>query len=334
MVRLRRTSPDQPGWTRRRAGTGFVYLDEAGIRLPEDDAQRVRDLVIPPAWADVWVTPYANGHLQAVGTDEAGRRQYLYHPDWRIRRDAEKFDRMLEFGKALARARELVLADLGREGMPLERACAASVRLLDLGYFRIGNDVYADENGSFGLTTLERRHVKRRQDRLVFAFTGKSGVEHEIEIDDVVVIEAIEIMRRRRGQDLRLLSYKDGRSWRAVLPELVNTYVRASTGLEATAKDFRTWHATVLAAAALAETPEPGETAASRKRAVSGAMKEVASFLGNTPTLARSSYVDPRVIDAYEEGRTIARTTRRTFDSSDERQAALERATLRLIRDT
>jgi DNA topoisomerase-1 len=334
MVRLRRTSPDQPGWTRRRAGNGFVYLDEAGIRLPDDDAQRVRDLVIPPAWVDVWVTPYANGHLQAVGTDEAGRRQYLYHSDWRTRRDAEKFDRMLEFGKALARARELVLTDLGREGMPLERACAASVRLLDLGYFRIGNDVYADENGSFGLTTLERRHVKRRQDRLVFAFTGKSGVEHEIEIDDVVVIEAIEIMRRRRGQDLRLLSYKDGRSWRAVLPELVNTYVRASTGLEATAKDFRTWHATVLAAAALAETPEPGKTAASRKRAVSGAMKEVASFLGNTPTLARSSYVDPRVIDAYEEGRTIARSTRRTFDSSDERQAALERATLRLIRDT
>jgi DNA topoisomerase IB len=280
------------------------------------------------------VTPYANGHLQAVGTDDAGRRQYLYHPDWRTRRDAEKFDRMQEFGKALARARELVLTDLGREGMPLERACAASVRLLDLGYFRIGNDVYADENGSFGLTTLERRHVKRRQDRLVFAFTGKSGVDHEIEIDDVVVIEAIEIMRRRRGQDLRLLSYKDGRSWRAVLPDLVNTYVRASTGLEATAKDFRTWHATVLAAAALAETPEPGETGASRKRAVSGAMKEVASFLGNTPTLARSSYVDPRVIEAYEHGRTIERTTRRTFDNPDERQAALERATLRLIRDT
>ena len=119
----------------------------------------MRDLVIPPAWTDVWVTPYPNGHLQAVGTDDAGRRQYLYHPDWRARRDAEKFDRMLEFGKALTRARELVVTDLGREGMPLERACAAAVRLLDLGYFRIGNDIYADENGSFGLTTLERRHV-------------------------------------------------------------------------------------------------------------------------------------------------------------------------------
>jgi DNA topoisomerase IB len=331
MPRTRHSSPDQPGWTRRRAGRGFVYLDGDGARLPEEDAQRARDLVIPPAWTDVWICPWPNGHLQAVGTDDAGRRQYLYHPDWRTRRDGEKFDRMLTFGKALTRARELVLADLGREGMPLERACAAAVRLLDLGYFRIGNDVYADENGSFGLTTLERRHVRRHQDRLVFAFVGKSGVEHRIEIDDAVVIETVDVMRRRRGQDLRLLSYKDGRSWRSVLPALVNEYVRATTGIEATAKDFRTWHATVLAAAALAESPEPGETAASRKRAVSGAMKEVASFLGNTPTLARSSYVDPRVVDADEEGRTIAATTRRTHETPDARQAALERATLRLL---
>jgi DNA topoisomerase IB len=226
-----------------------------------------------------------------------------------------------------------VLLDLGLEGMPLERACAAAVRLLDLGYFRIGNDVYADENGSFGLTTLERRHVRRRQDSLIFAFVGKSGVEHEITIDDEVVIEAIEIMRRRRSKDDRLLSYRDGRSWRSLLPDLVNDYVRTSTGLESTAKDFRTWHATVLAAAALAETPEPGASKASRKRAVTGAMKEVASFLGNTPTLARSAYVDPRVVDAYERGKTIEKATRRRYENTDERQAALERATLRLLRE-
>jgi DNA topoisomerase-1 len=335
MPRLRRTSPDQPGWTRRRSGRGFVYLDEHGDRLPEADAQRVRDLVIPPAWEDVWVTPFDNGHLQAVGTDEAGRRQYLYHPEWRSRRDAAKFDRMVDFGRALSKARELVLADLGRDGMPLERACAAAVRLLDLGYFRIGNDVYAADNGSFGLTTLERRHVRRHQDRLVFTFVGKSGVEHRIEIDDALVVEAIEVMRRRRSlDDPSLLAYKNRRSWRSVLPELVNDYVRATTGLDATAKDFRTWHATVLAAAALAETPEPGETKASRRRAVSGAMKEVASFLGNSATLARTSYVDPRVVDAYEEGRTIERATRRRYDTTDERQAALERATLRLIKET
>ena len=333
MPRLRRTSPDQPGWTRRRVGRGFVYLDQHGRRLDEEDAQRARDLVIPPAWKDVWITPYENGHLQAVGTDDRGRRQYLYHPYWRERRDAAKFDRMLLFGKALSRARERVLLDLGLEGMPLERACAAAVRLLDLGYFRIGNDVYADENGSFGLTTLERRHVRRHQHALVFAFTGKSGVEHEIRIDDAVVIEAIEIMRRRRSGDNRLLSYKQGRDWRSLLPDLVNDYVRASTGLEATAKDFRTWHATVLAAAALAETPEPGHSRASQKRAVSSAMKEVSQFLGNTPALAKSSYVDPRVVDAYRRGKTIERATRRHYDNTDERQAALERATLKLLRE-
>ncbi len=200
MPRLRRTSPDEPGWTRRRAGTGFVYLDENGDRLSQRNAQRCKDLVIPPAWEDVWITPYENGHLQAVGTDDAGRRQYLYHPDWRTRRDAEKFDRVLLFAKALKRAREQVLDDLGCEGMTESRACATAVRLLDLGYFRIGNDVYADEHGSFGLTTLERRHVRKQRDGLVFAFTGKSGVEHRVEIDDAGVIEAIEVMRRRRSR--------------------------------------------------------------------------------------------------------------------------------------
>ncbi len=335
-MRLRRTSPDQPGWTRRRAGSGFSYRDQHGERLATDDVERVKGLAIPPAWTDVWITPYANGHLQAVGTDDAGRRQYLYHPAWRERRDAEKFDRMLLFGKGLVKARELVLADLGREGMPLERACAAAVRLLDLGYFRIGNDAYADAHGSFGLTTLERRHVRRQQDRLVFAFVGKSGVEHRIEIDDATVIEAVEIMRRRRSaKDPSLLAYRNGRSWRSIIPDLVNDYVRQTTGLEATAKDFRTWHATVLAAAALAEAESSGETGttkASRKRAIRAAMVEVSDFLGNTPTLARSSYVDPRVIEAYERGLTIRGTTRRTYDTPDERQAALERATLKLIR--
>jgi DNA topoisomerase I len=335
MPRLRRTSPEDPGWTRRRAGAGFVYLDENGDRLSKKDAQRCKDLVIPPAWDDVWITPYENGHLQAVGTDDAGRRQYLYHPDWRTRRDAEKFDRVLQFAKALQRAREQVLADLGCEGMDEDRACATAVRLLDLGYFRIGNDVYADEHGSFGLTTLERRHVRKQGKGLVFAFVGKSGVEHRVEIDDAGVVDAIEVMRRRRSKDdPSLLAYKNGRGWRSMVPDIVNDYVREVTGLEATAKDFRTWHATVLAAAALAETEEPGESRASRKRAVAGAMKEVAEFLGNTPALARSAYVDPRVVEAYERGRTIRGTTRRSYDSPDERQAALERATMRLIKET
>lgn len=327
MVRLRRTSPDQPGWTRRRAGRGFVYLDEDGERLGPGEVARIKALVIPPAWENVWITPYANGHLQAVGTDAAGRRQYLYHPEWRTRRDAEKFDRVLEFGRALGSAREQVLADLAREGMPLERACAVAVRLLDLGCFRIGNDVYADENGSFGLTTLQRRHVRRVRDRLVFAFTGKSGVDHRVEIDDAMVGEALDVMRRRRGGE-ELLVYREGRRWRAMLPQLVNDYVRTVTGVDATAKDFRTWHATVLAAAALVEAPAAGSTTA-RRRVVTAVMREVAEFLGNTPALARRSYVDPRVVSAYEEGRTIA--VGRTHATPDARQIALERATLRLL---
>jgi DNA topoisomerase I len=331
--RLRRTSPSDPGWTRRRAGRGFVYLDERGERLGPEEAQRVRDLVIPPAWTDVWICPYPNGHLQAVGTDDAGRRQYLYHPAWRQARDSEKFVRVLELGKALSRARERVAADLGTPGMPRERGCAVAVRLLDLGYFRIGNDVYADENNSFGLTTLERRHARRQGGTLVFEFEGKSGVEHHVVVDDGPTIEALEVMRRRRGGSQRLLAYKFGRSWRDIDAGLVNQYIRETTGMDATAKDFRTWHATVLAAAALAATDEPGESRASQKRAVSGAMREVAEYLGNTPTLARSSYVDPRVIDAYEEGRTIEKAVRRRYRGADERQAALERAVLRLVRE-
>lgn len=331
MTRLRRTSPDQPGWTRRRAGKGFTYLDGDGRRLAPDDAQRCKDLVIPPAWEDVWITPYANGHLQAVGTDEAGRRQYLYHPAWREKRDSEKFTRILLFGKALSRARERVLTDLGAVGMSEARACAAAVRLLDLGYFRIGNDVYTDTHGSFGLTTLERRHVRKRKGVLVFDFVGKSGIEHHVEIDDPAVVEALDVMRRRRSGE-RLLAWKEGRQWRDLDPARVNDYIRDATGMEATAKDFRTWHATVLAAAALAATDEPGRTRASRKRAVSAAMKEVSEFLGNTPALARSSYVDPRVIEAYEEGLTIGTATRRAYATDDERQGAVERAVLKLLR--
>ena len=332
MVRLRRSSPDVPGWSRRRAGKGFIYVDQDGERLPAEDAQRVKDLVIPPAWQDVWVCPWPNGHLQAVGTDDAGRRQYLYHPDWRVRRDGEKFRKMLEFGKALSRAREQVLLDLGAEGMTQERACAVAVRLLDLGYFRIGNEEYAEENNSFGLTTLERRHVQREGKALVFQFTGKSGIEHTITIDDPGAVEALEVMRRRRSGDDRLLAWKDGRRWRAVDSSLVNEYVGQTTGMEATAKDFRTWHATVIAAASLAEAGVASSKAA-RKRTVVAAMKEVAEYLGNTPALARSAYVDPRVVDAYEEGRTIETATKRKYRTADAKQAALERAVLRLLKE-
>jgi len=182
MVRLRTVSPGSKGWTRRRVGKGFTYVDEAGAKLAPEHVARIKSLVIPPAWENVWICPAPNGHIQAVGIDAAGRKQYLYHPQWRIQRDAAKFDRVLQVGSQLTKTRAAVLEHIALDGMPLERAAATAVRLLDLGYFRIGSDAYADDNGSFGLTTLERRHVKRVKGRLVFCFTGKSGVEHCIEM--------------------------------------------------------------------------------------------------------------------------------------------------------
>lgn len=331
MVRLRTVSPSTTGWRRRRAGAGFSYVDEHGDRLDSQDVERIKSLAIPPAWEDVWICPFPNGHIQAVGTDAAGRRQYLYHPDWRTRRDALKFERVTDVARKLSRTRAAVLEHLSLDGMPVERAAAAAVRLLDLGYFRIGSDVYADDNGSFGLTTLERRHVRRDGDRLVFEFVGKSGVEHSVEIDDRLSVAAVETMRRRRTKQDRLMAYKDGPRWALLDADRVNDYLRTTTGGEMTAKDFRTWHATVLAAAALASSEEPGDTKASRKRAVREAMTEVSEYLGNTPTIARSAYVDPRVVDQYEVGNTIAPVLRRKFRTPDEQQAALERAVLRLL---
>lgn len=222
MPRLRTVSPSSKGWTRRRAGAGFVYLDEHGRRLGPEDTARCKSLVIPPAWEEVWICARPNGHIQAAGVDAAGRRQYVYHPDWRAKRDRMKFDRVLEVAQVLPRARAGILEHIALDGMPVERAAATAVRLLDLGYFRIGSDAYADAHGSFGLTTLEKRHVRRRGDRLVFCFTGKSGVEHCIEIDDALAVEAVERMRRRRGDGDRLLAYQNSRRWRTLDAALVN----------------------------------------------------------------------------------------------------------------
>lgn len=333
MARLRRVSPQSRGWTRRRVGRHFSYRDASGAPLPPEEVARVKSLAIPPAWEEVWICPVPNGHLQAVGTDAAGRRQYLYHPQWRAKRDALKFDRVGAAGARLAAARERILTDLAAEGMPLSRSAAVATRLLDLGCFRIGSDAYADANGSFGLTTLERRHVRRRGDELVFRFVGKSGIEHTITIEDRQVIEALDVMRRRRGGSSRLLAYKDGARWADLQAGAVNDYISQMVAEDLTAKDFRTWHATVLAAVSLAATTEPGDTAASRRRAVRAAVAEVADYLGNTPAIAKGSYIDPRVLDRYEDGVTIATTLRRRHRDDEARQAAIERAVARLVAD-
>ena len=319
------------GWTRRRAGKGFTYLDHEGNRLGGEDVERIKSLAIPPAWQDVWICPIPNGHIQAVGTDDAGRRQYLYHPDWRAKRDKLKYDRILAAAAELPKARRQVTRDLHASGMPLERAAAVAVRLLDLGYFRIGSDAYADANGSFGLTTLERQHVRKTRDGLVFKFMGKSGIEHTITIDDEDVMAALERMRGRRTRSKRLLAYNEAKKWLDLDAAAVNAYLATVLGGDLTAKDFRTWHGTVLAAAALAASEEPGDTKASRRRAVKAAVEEVASYLGNTPTIAKNSYIDPRVLDLYEAG-TVAEVPRMTARTSPaRRQKLLEKAVLDLL---
>lgn len=334
MVRLRTVSPDQPGWTRRRAGKGFTYLDEDGERLPAEDAERVRSLAIPPAWKDVWICPAPNGHIQAVGTDDAGRRQYLYHPAWREKQDALKFERIAEASRHLPAARRRVTRDLRREGMPWERACAAAVRMLDLGYFRIGHDVYTDVNGSFGLTTLERRHVRSVRGGLRFTFVGKGGVEQKLTIEDDDVAEALRAMRRRRTGSDRVLAWKDDRGWHDLDADDVNDYLAELFDGELTAKDFRTWHATVHAAVALASSPEPGDTKASRRRATRAAVEEVSEFLGNTPTIAKGSYVDPRVLERYEEGETVSVPAATQGRPPAQRQGKVEEAVRELLEES
>jgi DNA topoisomerase I len=330
-MRLRNVSPNDVGWTRRRTGRGFVYLDAAGRRLPPEQVARVKALVIPPAWEAVWICPYPNGHIQVVGTDAAGRRQYMYHPEWRRQRDAEKFERILTMAKRLPRARLQVRADLETDGLNKDRVLALAVRLIDVGYFRIGSDVYADEHGSYGLTTLERRHVRKQRDALLFSFVGKSGIQHDIMVDDADVCELVTQLRRRRGGGDRLLAFRNGARWCPVQAPDVNAYLHEIFNADVTAKDFRTWHATVIAAASLADNLEAQTSRTVRKRAIRQAVVEVSEYLGNTPTIARNSYIDPRVIDLYEDGTTIANALQRAPEDPQLRQEHLEKAVLRML---
>jgi DNA topoisomerase IB len=333
MTRTRRVSPDRPGWTRRRQGRGFTYLDEHGVPLTGDDLARCKALVIPPAWSDVWICPLPNGHIQALGIDDAGRRQYLYHPAWREQRDRAKFDRVLDFARRLPKARRTAAVDLRRAGMPRDRALATAFRLLDLGLFRIGGEEYAEDNESYGLATITKRHVRIDGDALVFEYPAKSGQERLVAVTDDEVRAAVAELRRRRGGGQELLAYREGRRWYDLSSGDINAYVKATVGNEASAKDFRTWHGTVMASVALAEAAEEAGTQTARTRAVKKAMAQVAEYLGNTPRVARGSYVDPRVLDRFEEGVTIAPTLRRTTGATelDEQRERLERAVIRML---
>jgi DNA topoisomerase I len=326
-------SPRDPGWTRRRAGKGFVYLDELGNRLAAEDIQRCKLLVIPPAWEQVWICPAPNGHLQAVGIDDAGRRQYLYHEQWRLQRDRLKYDTVLQIAARLPSARRDVAKDLQLEGMPYERALGTAFRLLDLGFFRIGGEAYAESNNSYGLATIKKEHVSIDNGSVIFNYVAKSGQERYVALADDLVLQAVRELLARRGGGPELLAYKDRRQWHDVNSADINNYIKAHVGEEMSSKDFRTWHGTVIAAVVLAEANESAKTITARKRAVSSAMKEVAGYLGNTPAVARTSYVDPRVIDLFNDGVTISPSLAATDDdlSDGTTHGKIERAVLNLL---
>lgn len=305
---VREVDCNGPGIRRRGAGKGFYFVDEDGTRIDDDEVvERVRALAIPPAWTDVWICADPKGHIQATGVDAKGRRQYRYHDEWREQRDREKHDRMLRFARRLPMLREQVERDLALDGMPRAKVLAASVRLLELGFFRVGGEAYAEENDTYGLATLRKGHVKVRGDTLVFDYDAKSGQRRTCEIEDPDVREVVVALRRRRAPaEEELLAYRgDDGSWVDVKSADINAYIQAAIGDEFTAKDFRTWVGTVLAAAGLAaEDPDQSESA--RRRAVATVVRKVAEQLGNTPAVARSAYIDPRVVERFERDDTVS----------------------------
>lgn len=328
MVRLRRVRIDQPGWTRRRSGSGFVYLDLERVRIADPEhLERITTLAIPPAWREVWISPWPHGHIQAAGLDDAQRRQYLYHQQWHARRARRKHEHVLQVARRLPAARRRVRADLALEGMPRDKALALAFRLLDRAYLRVGTEGYTRRHGSFGLATLRREHVHVLPDEdgrpgaVHLRFPAKSGQVRDTVVDDETVAELVRTLLRRRDDSPELLAWRDDAGWHDVTSADVGAYVRDRLG-EATPKDFRTWHATVLAARGLADAGPPPSSERGRRRVVTSVVKAVAEELGNTPSVARASYIDPRVIEQWERGETIAPTRS---------QQVAERRTLELL---
>jgi len=322
-VRLRRSDPSGPGYRRR----GRILLDVDGSRLADPAARaRIAELAIPPAWRDVWICPDPRGHIQAVGTDAAGRRQYLYHDVWRRRRDEQKFDHVLEVAERLPRLRRRLARDLSGDDLGRPRVLAAIARLIDQGLFRVGNDQYAKgDDATFGVATLLPSHLRITRTGMEFRYPAKGGIERVCVVDDDEVRAVLTQLRRRRDRS-RLFAFRDGDGWHEVRSDDVNAYLKRASGIEMTAKDFRTWHATVLAAILLAEHDPAGVPLTGRRRTVARVVREVAEELGNTPAVAKASYVDPRVVDLYHDGVTVE------LPQSDRREA-VERAVLTMLRD-
>src|SRR5438270_11643946 len=338
MPRLRRVDCAQPGIRRLKRGRGFAYVDACGNRVTDSNTlQRIADLVIPPAWTDVWICAVANGHIQATGTDAAGRRQYRYHDDWRRNRDREKHEKMLEFAAALPPARERMLTDVARRKLDRERVLGGAARLLDLGFFRIGSEEYAETNQSYGLATMRREHVTCSKGVVTFDYIAKSGKHRIQSVADDDLCRLVIALKRARSGGPELLGYQGPDGWVDIKSNDINGYLREITGGDFTAKDFRTWHATVLCAVGLAVSDVVPSSESARKRAVTRAVREVAHYLGNTPTVCRASYIDPRVIDLYNDGVTI----RADLDALGEggtfgelaTRGAIESAVLRMLKE-
>jgi DNA topoisomerase I len=338
MARLRRVDCASPGIGRRRRGRGFEYVDEStGERIDDEDVvQRIKTLAIPPAWEDVWICADPLGHIQATGLDARGRKQYRYHDRWRERRDRQKFDAMVDFARGLPKLRDQVERDLRRRKVSRERVLACAVRLLDRGFFRIGSEDYAEENETYGLATMRKRHVTVNGDTVVFDYEAKGGKRRVQVVGDRAIAGLVKTLRGRRGGGRELLAYRNGGSWRDVRSTEINDYIKGVIGNGHSAKDFRTWNASVLAAVVLAASARERDmsTKGGRNRAKRDAVKQVASFLGNTPAVCRASYIDPRVFDRFDGGLTVGGVFERLpEDPADwpEIQRPIEEAVLDLI---
>lgn len=316
---LRYVSDAKPGFSRRRYGKAFAYFDQGGARIQNERIKaRIKALAIPPAWRHVWICPHANGHLQATGIDAKGRKQYRYHNDWRALREANKFSHIIAFAERLPAIRARVDADMRRRGLPRDKVLASVVALLERTLIRVGNDEYARQNGSYGLTTLRPEHVEVSGQTLRFSFTGKSGKAWSLKLSDRRIARVVRACADIDGQELFKYVDEDG-AVRDVTSGDVNAYLREVCGDDITAKDFRTWNGTVLAACQLLGC-EPCASAAHGKRQVAQAMKDVAKRLGNTPAVCRKSYVHPEVVSAYLDGSLAVKTAAKEGLSPEEAQ--------------
>jgi DNA topoisomerase I len=297
---LTRSDPRSPGITRERSGEGFRYRDPSGAEVTQREAlERIGALVIPPAWTNVWISPDPLGHIQATGVDSRDRIQYLYHQQWREQRDAQKFLHMLRFASVLPALRAATVADLARGGLDRDRVAASAVRLIDLGLFRIGGEKYAELDHHYGATTLQKRHVTVTRDGMMFDYIAKEGKRRAITVTDEVVLPTVRALAHSDNGLDTLFSYQHGDGWRILRSHDVSDYIAARAGGHFTAKEFRTWNATVLMALALANAA-PAPAARSRERVIAASIRQVAGWLGDTPAVARKSYIDPQLISRYE----------------------------------